>query len=48
MSEAYLGVKSMFEDLAQSFGVVLGFARLCGEQDGGFDPLGHGLTHELC
>lgn len=45
--QAYLGVKGVLEDFTESFGVVLRFARLRGKQYGGFNPLGHGLAHEL-
>lgn len=43
----YLGVEGVFEDLAQSFCIDLGLPRLRGVQDGGLDPLGHGLAHQL-
>lgn len=47
MSPTYLGIKGMFEDLTQGFGIGLRFARLCGIKDGCLDPLGHCLSHQL-
>lgn len=43
----YLGIEGVFEDLTQSFCIDLRLPRLRGVQDGGLDPLGHGLAHQL-
>ncbi len=43
----YLGIKCMLENLTECFCIVLRFPSFCGEQDGGFDSLGHGLSHEF-
>lgn len=43
----HLGIKGMFEDLAQGFSIGLRLARFCGIKDGRLDPLGHCLPHEL-
>lgn len=37
----------MLEDLAQGLGIGLGFACLGGVENGRFDSLGHGLSHQL-
>lgn len=43
----HLGIKGMFEDLTQGFGISLRLARLCGIKDGSLDPLGHSLPHQF-
>lgn len=47
LSPTHLGIKGVFEDLAQGFSIGLRLARLCGIKDGCLDPLGHCLPHEL-
>lgn len=44
---AHLGIKGMLEDLTQGLGIGLRFACLRGIENGCFDPLGHGLPHQL-
>lgn len=43
----YLGIEGMLEDLTESFCIDLRLPCLGSVQDGGFDPLGHGLSHQL-
>lgn len=43
----YLGVESVLEDFAQRFCIDLRLPCFRGVQDGRFDPLGHGLSHQL-
>lgn len=43
----YLGIESVLEDFTQRFCIDLRLPCFCGVQDGRFDSLGHGLSHEL-